>query len=540
VSAFVLLIGLMASPILGILFSALIAQSNRWQRLQALAWLPAAIGAALALVAAWALRGQSLQTTIGNWSPVSFTGMPLLLQTSAPTMGVLLAWVTVYFMDSLRLPSAAPFEHHPAAPSLIIASLTVVALSGNFITLLVGLGLTDILSAYFALRRQKSVRDTLIAFVLNGLSLTLLLMILAVRYASGSSLQLSLLRLPETDAPIIALAMALRLGFLPFRPTPAFVFDLRGAASAIGGLLVLVRLPELGLTQLPLWFYALAIAGALVTLVIVALQRRDDATFAAIATAGLYVAALSVSAGVPGVTAAGAMAWLLGCGLIAPTRVRDTLLTARIRLGARALGGLCLIGLPLTVGFIGRSGATAWAGQELGGVLVAIAWLAVTAVLTALLMRFIWDEVPTLPLKSSARDRAGVDVLFIRQALGWLAAALPLIVFGLAPGLLDAGNLGDAILRTGIIGWLTWIAGLAGGLAVWRWQPRWSPLAARVRERTVAVLDLGWLYGLLGGAGSRLSGPFARVFTFLESDGALVWAVILGLLLLLISRPGGP
>jgi hypothetical protein len=145
-----------------------------------------------------------------------------------------------------------------------------------------------------------------------------------------------------------------------------------------------------------------------------------------------------------------------------------------------------------------------------------------------------------MPIKAVLRGIVGADARFIREAIGWLAAALPVLLFGLAPGLLDAGTLGDAVIRTGIIGWLAWIAGLAGGLAIWRWQSRWTPLAARVRERAITALDLGWLYSLLGGAGSRLSGPFARVFAFLESDGALLWAVILGLFLLLISRPGGP
>jgi hypothetical protein len=51
---------------------------------------------------------------------------------------------------------------------------------------------------------------------------------------------------------------------------------------------------------------------------------------------------------------------------------------------------------------------------------------------------------------------------------------------------------------------------------------------------------MGWLTGLFAGAAGRIRAPFARVFNILESDGALIWAAIVALLAILVSRPGVP
>jgi hypothetical protein len=45
---------------------------------------------------------------------------------------------------------------------------------------------------------------------------------------------------------------------------------------------------------------------------------------------------------------------------------------------------------------------------------------------------------------------------------------------------------------------------------------------------------------LFVGAAGRIRAPFTVVFDILESDGALVWAAIVALLAILVSRPGGP
>ena len=54
------------------------------------------------------------------------------------------------------------------------------------------------------------------------------------------------------------------------------------------------------------------------------------------------------------------------------------------------------------------------------------------------------------------------------------------------------------------------------------------------------ALSLDWLVSLFAGAIRRLRAPFTPIFDILEGDGALVWAAIIALLAILVSRPGGP
>jgi hypothetical protein len=302
-------------------------------------------------------------------------------------------------------------------------------------------------------------------------------------------------------------------------------------------------MPALGITQMPGWFFGLALAGAVVTLCIGLLRDEPSVTRPALNTAGAYMAAASAAVANPGVTAAGTIAWLLGCGLLslpdADEPMRTSLMAQRIRLTARAIGGLCLIGLPLTVGFVGQSGIAArWGAQGLGGVVLILGFVVTLALLTLTLLRMILDD--EVASASSQAQLAWLQPGILRIGSGWLVAALTVVMFGLAPNLLDAGDLGAVFARNGIVGWLVWLVALGAGFGLWRYQRQWLFIATAARDRGAAVLNLDWFYSLLGGAGSRLSGPFARVFDFLESDGALLWAMIAGLLLLLIARPGGP
>jgi hypothetical protein len=61
-----------------------------------------------------------------------------------------------------------------------------------------------------------------------------------------------------------------------------------------------------------------------------------------------------------------------------------------------------------------------------------------------------------------------------------------------------------------------------------------------VRDRLIALLNLEWWQQILAGAVGRIARPLSSVYTFLESDGVLLWAVIVILIIVLVSRPGGP
>lgn len=547
VSPFVLLIALMASPLLGILFATMLAQTAHlpasWK---SLVWLPTAAGAGVALTAAWLLRGQpAWEAIVGNWSPVSFTGLPLTVASFAPCAGILIAWVTFYFLSSLKPPNTALSERHPTASALIISSLSLVAFANNLVTLLVGLGLTDLLTIYLALRHRTGERDALIRLTLNGFSVALLTLVIAMHAAGGNSLHLPLAYLDASTAPALALAVALRLNFVPFRTSPSAWGDLRMAAGAVGGLLVLARLPALGVTRLPEWLHALALISALLTLIIAVLQAadRENALVPAITTASAYLASASAVLATPGVTAAATVAWLVGATLVGQNKAGDTLLWGRhIQHVSRIAGALCLIGLPLTVGFIGQAGVVAtWTARGAGGWLFALAWVVAFALMVYVLLRIVSDSSDDRAQQIRLvldRNRAGA--LIAREALATIAALAPMLIFGVAPTLLTAGSLSDALGRNGVAGWLGWIIAVAAGVLLWRLEPHWRPAIRLIGDRVIGALDPSWFYSLLGGAVARLRSPFGRVFTLLESDGALLWVIIVALLIVLISRPGGP
>ena len=118
--------------------------------------------------------------------------------------------------------------------------------------------------------------------------------------------------------------------------------------------------------------------------------------------------------------------------------------------------------------------------------------------------------------------------------LGVVVAALTIIGMGLMLGI------GDAVTRNGLLGWLAWLLSLVGAAALWRFRPLWRRIVALPRATLASALSFDWLSELAYGAVARLQAPLPRVFSVLESDGALVWAMIIVLLLVLISRPGGP
>ncbi|MCS7056151.1 MAG: hypothetical protein NZM18_08300 [Thermoflexales bacterium] len=542
-----LLTALMALPLTGSLLTIIFVRIPRAPaRLRSLAGLPTVIGAAIALIAAWLLRGQSdWEAVIGGWSPISFTGLPLAMADFAPAAGIIIAWVTVYFLNGLESLAASPDERDSVAGALCVASLTLVAFANNFVALLVGLGLTDLCTAYAALRQQGSGRAAMIQLMLNGVSITALIFVAVIHAAGGNSLHRPLVRLGDSTAPLMALAVALRLNVVPFRALPSAWSDPQNSAGAVSGLLVLTRLPGLGITGLPGWFYALALVGGLLTLIIAALQAeaRKDALVPAAVTAGAYLAGASAILNMPGVTAAATIAWLIGTALIGrPGPVDAPPWVKSVRRAMRGVGALCLIGLPPMVGLVGHAGViTAWTARGTDGWPFALAWIVCLVLMVYALLTIVFSSTgEAVHDVRPAQERHHLSAQLAREAIGGLSAGVPVLLFGVAPALLTAGSLAEVLGRHGALGWAGWAVAVAAGALLWRLESRWRPAIGPIREWTTRALDLSWFYSLLDGAIGRLRYPFSRAFDLLESDGTLLWAIIAVLLIVLISRPGGP
>jgi hypothetical protein len=312
------------------------------------------------------------------------------------------------------------------------------------------------------------------------------------------------------------------------------------AGSVVAGLLLLARLPELGIPSLPVWYDALIIVSALLTLVIGALSGAPDDVRAAAITSSLYLAAASMATGNAGVVAAASIAWIVGACLISLNDATEGALGRRTGRVMRSLGALVLIGLPLTVGLIGRAGIVSeWQTQGVAGALLIIGFTLAGGLLAYCLIHCVLRIDLEIDESIERREEARQPML-IRTLIGTASLSLPAIVFGLAPSALGAGDLLDAIERMGIAGWLAWLVSLGIGAALWLLEPRWAPALEERSEPLSGAFSLGWLTSLFAGAAGRIRAPFALIFDILESDGALVWAAIVVLLAILVSRPGGP
>jgi hypothetical protein len=542
VPSYTLLIGLLAAPILGIAFTALLAGFDRWPRLASLSWLPAALGAGVALLAAGLLLNREFETVIAHWGPVSFTGVPLALAGWSPGAGIMVAWTAAVLMHMLMLGNR-PMQHNPTAQALLVATLALVAFSGNLVTLLIGLGLTDIFNVYYALRRRDNPRNALIQFTLNGLSSALLFVAITVHTAAGNGLTFPLVKLNPTATNVLALAVLLRLGAAPFRASHAWLPSMATAGSAVAGLLVLARLPELGIPVLPLFFDALLVLSALLTLGMGALSGQPGDVRASIITGTLYLAAASIAAmpdSSAGVIATAAIAWILGSALISLEDTSDGRLGRRAGVLIRSIGALVLIGMPLTVGLHGRAGiVSAWQADGLAGALLIVGFTLAGGLLAYCLVHCVLRQDQETDETLGRRDEVR-QPYFLRASVAAVALALPALLFGLAPSLVGAGDLLAPIARMGILDWLVWLLSLGIGFALWQWEPRWAGWIDPRSEWLSATLSLRWFTGLFAGATGRIRAPFTALFDILESDGALVWAAIIALLAILVSRPGGP
>jgi len=517
VGSAVLLLALVGAPLLGSALQNAVARTGRASPYQQALILP--VSAGLALVSAWLLLAQTdWQIVVGGWSPVSLIGVPLALSDFPPAYGPLIAWVATYLAHLLTNAPATLLR--PADYALLSVALLLVAFANNFITLLVGLGLVDLFTFYRSLRHgANEPRAAWLGLALNSGAVLSLTMLGALHAAGGGSLHLPLMQLSPSAAPLLALVVALRLGFVPFRLPTSPQAELPAQAGLLSTFLLLMRLPQLGVTLLPAWFYLLGIISALLFLLV----RDPRAPHPAIAAAGAHLAALSIATATPSAIAASATAWLLGVALTSP-------LPAGLRWGdlaARLSGAACLAGFPLSLGFLGQADLlTLWAEQGAVGWLLILGWLAVLAILANALSALM-IATPTDPPTAPAW----------RWWISRLALLIPVILFSAFPALLEAETW---LSQRSLTGGLAWLAAASSGVLLWRIKTRWPAERWSSLGFMPAVLALDWLHDLLGGTVRRLSRPFESAFTILEGDGTLAWAALIALVLILLARAGGP
>lgn len=489
----------------------------------------------LAFIAAWIVRPASLELVVGNWSPISFTGTPLVLITYPAAMSILAVVLLVIIVSSAQraqrlTPSSAVMM------AMVFIALAITALAQNLVTLLIGIGLVDLYSVLHNVIHSRQPTRALRDGLYHGASLLLLLITFALYAAEGNSLYLPLAHLPARFGVYLMIALVMRFSLLPLRSINDQLSDDAwvSKASPLAGLLLMMRLPQLMEGEFRAWFFGLLLVTALVALIIGALSADRARLRSAVDTGAFVVAALSAVVWQNGIMAVAAIAWLLGTALLAQTATgypRIARLAVRV---ARMIGAASLIGLPLTIGFIGRAGIiSTWAGRGAGGAALIVAFALAQLLLVICVIRLaLWPDAPAPEQKAEPAQWIGLATLII--------CGLGIVVFGLNPELAAAPDLGATFSRNKFVDWLMWLLPTLLGAAAWWFEARWLKWTTNIRDTLIKIISLAWWQDILGGAVGRIARPLGGVFTFLESEGVLLWAIIVVLIVVLVSRPGGP
>ena len=538
--AFIALLCLLAAPLLAV---ALSESLYRFARVQTWAVFPPLIAAGLAFVAAWVLHFTPFETIVGGWSPVSVTAAPLVLGSFTPNAAILIAWTGASLIRQWR---QGPAEMPNAGPglfqALMLSGLTLVAFADSLTVLLIGLGLVDGFTFLSVILAKRRTRLAALQLLLHGLSLIVLIGCVALHATEGNSLYFPLARFASYLVPFLDVALFLRCGAFPLS-SPADKATLnQWQASACATLMLAAHLPGLGAGFRDTWFVTLAVISLFSASALALLSPDSRSGTALISVAAFAAGMVGFIVQQPSTIAAAAVAWLFGSELLQSRGNSQDFLSTRVALYLRILGAAVLIGIPLTVGFVSWAGIPSQLTERgFGGIVLLLIWVASMAMLTAAALRIAFLNSAALHMSFDGPSRyLNAYVAPVPALSPMLLLALIAVLFGVVPQLVGAAGLAQPVLRNGILDWVGWLVAIGVGGAAWWFESRWQALADALRGPADSLLNLRWLHELWGGAVQRLARPLRMVFPFLESDGVLLWAIILILLFVLVNRPGGP
>jgi hypothetical protein len=545
--AIVALICLLTLPALSVALSVLL---HRFPKLNLFSPLPAVIAAGLAWLAAWVLRGQDFEGVIGGWTPVSLTASPIILASFTPGAALIIAWAGLFALRLLRQQDEAVqgfgYGGHDERllDALMLAGLVFAAFANSATALLLGLGLVDGVSFVAALLSPARSRTVALRLLLNGASLVLLTAMFALHLSQGNlapsgSAYFPLMHIGSYLQPFADTSLFLRCAVAPLT-TPSHESSPHWQASSCATLLLMAHLPGLGLGAPAAWLIALIVFSGALAAGLACLADSPSRALPMLNLAAFYGAAASIATGQSSAIAAAGMAWLLGHPLL-QTSLNQPAPFHRMAQAARLAGAAAWAGLPLVVGFVGQAGIVATLAQQgVLGWLGLVGWVIGLALLAATALRIALAPMPTQLAFGLEMNPSGWNW---RTALAFaplLVLMASLLIFGLFPQLLGATGLNQPVARNGVLGWVSWLLAVVAGVAVWWYEDRWQPRLEPWRNTLENALSLKWLRDVWSGAMDRLAQPFRILFPFLESDGVLLWAIILVLLAVLVTRPGGP
>ena len=400
----------------------------------------------------------------------------------------------------------------------------------NLLTLLFFWGCFDAAWALGMMAVGASPRRVALSLGVTLLATAALWAAALVTKAGGGSLTWQLIDPEGLARTLLLIAGVLRLGLYPIhvnlpvgisKSAPAAAHLFLGPVLGWGLLLRLVTDAGISLAD-PTWLSSLGVAtlaagGLLSWTRSIASEALPWAALAA--TGGTLAAAAFAGDAAPLVVAGGGAAWVLGVTLIALADGFDR--SAPWWAVGPALGGLALVGAPLTLGHVVTTQLVVSEG-------IPAPQLALILAAQALLVAGIARRITRPPL--SWGDERPLEIA--ARAGGLALPVLLVLLGGLRPALLLPGL--DVPPSTApLLRWGGWLLALAVGAGlVW--------LRARFRQQIEPVLDLlfdlfslDWLlYTLVGGL-DRATSLLREAAELIEGAGAVLWAVSILLLALL-------
>ncbi len=529
-----------------------------------------------------------VNAVLSVWQPSSMFGAGLVLSVDAELhlLSVILTLINCFaILSTFDYVKKAPPRYLAMIHFLLPASLTALW-SANVLTLLVSWAIYDLVQALSYVVAIGSARRAIRSLIFGYLA-TLLLWLGALISGQDVDSKLWMLVNPTTaQATLWTLACMIRLWVYPFHlaapgemifESPLAVPLFLGPVLGWGLWIRLMTIP--GLVP-PDWAPTLAAVNILVGawLAWTCKSPQSILSWVGLTSNGaiLLASCLAASNGEM-VAVAGSISWmlgvtgvLLGCGQQGRTSwwYAPTLVSA-----------LTLIGMPLTLGFV----TTSVLADKLIGDRLEIfdlkLWSAFlgSAFFTSALARWILTiinapadvaEQPaqlTTPAQDAASEKIAVteeaqadaetsDTLrarvkaFLQQSMAltpmWgraLGMGLPvalIVLAGLHPPLLVQGADALALLNLfrspGALGWALWGLSLAlGGILAWqgeRFRARAAPFFSAIGD----LLKLEWFFDLALGSLGKGVGALQAADELISGAGALLWAWLLFLLLVLV------
>lgn len=502
------------------------------------------LSTSLAFIALLALGWQlPANATLSAWGPTSLFNVGLIIEVDA------LAWLfglgvvgvaLVALLTGLTRPGGRRIFIRLSILLLTAASL-VALFAGNLLTRIVAWAFLDLvyfLALVLLARGEGLEPQAVLNLSFNSVGTLLAVAAALLISRTSPSLLLRDAALTTQSTLVITLAAVFRLGLFPLHlglPTETNVRQGLGTVMrlfpAAVALEMLGRLGIFGFAE-PMrpWLTLFAVGAVVVGAVQLwnSTEPRQGLTYVVIAQSGLALLAGLVGGAVA--LTAQSLALLGGAALLFLSSGFDD--QQRWAGLFPLLGGAAMLGLPLTIGFVG-------AGGLYGGLLATQNWLALVVVvlaqglLAAGLGRVaLW---PTQPTEGTAMAQTAYWVGLGLPAIGlvllgalsnWLAQALALPRIGLF-GFTNVASVAPLIIVVAIFGL---------GLALWRFAEVLRTRAESAWDGVVAVLRLDWLYRAVWSLFRLISLLVLNLAGVLEGEGALLWTLAAAVLVWLLFR----